>query len=106
MEIFVKIVKSFQPLFSQKALLEIFELVVISALRSSYVLFNPLSANPTKWQNTLKQFVSNSRPTSCLSMFDHFVGLALKGLRKAFRLLSVMAETNQLTSTPTNTTQD
>ena len=23
--------------------------------------FNPLSANPTKWSNTLKQFLSNSR---------------------------------------------
>ena len=34
--------------------------------------FNPLSPNHTKWLNTLKQFV--------LSEFDHFVGLALKGL--------------------------
>ena len=34
---------------------------------------NLLSANPTKWSNTLKKFVGNS-----LSMFDHFVGLALK----------------------------
>ena len=25
-------------------------------------LFNPLSANPTKWSNTLKQFVGNSGP--------------------------------------------
>ena len=41
--------------------------------------FNPLSANPTKWSNTLKQFVGNS-PTNCLSVFDHFVKLALKGL--------------------------
>ena len=24
--------------------------------------FNPLNANPTKWLNTLKQFVGNSRP--------------------------------------------
>ena len=40
---------------------------------------NPLSANPTKWSNTLKQFVGNL-PTNCLSVFDHFVGLALKGL--------------------------
>ena len=39
----------------------------------------PLSANPTKWSNTLKQFVGNL-PTNCLSVFDHFVGLALKGL--------------------------
>ena len=41
---------------------------------------NPLSVNPTKWSNTLKQFVG-SFPTNSLSMFDHFVGLALKGLR-------------------------
>ena len=40
---------------------------------------NPLSANFTKWSNTLKQFVSKL-PTNCLSVFDHFVGLALKGL--------------------------
>ena len=40
---------------------------------------NPLNANPTKWSNTLKQFVGKL-PTNCLSAFDHFVGLALKGL--------------------------
>ena len=33
--------------------------------------FNPLSVNPTEWSNTLKH---------CLSVFDHFVGLVLKGL--------------------------
>ena len=38
---------------------------------------NPLSANFTKWSNTLKQFVGNF-PTNCLSVFDHFVKLALK----------------------------
>ena len=43
--------------------------------------FNPLSANPTNWSNTLKQFVSNFL-TNCLRVFDHFVKLALKGLRK------------------------
>ena len=42
--------------------------------------FNPLSANPTKWSNTLKQFVGNL-PTNCLSVLDNFVGLALKGFR-------------------------
>ena len=52
------------------------------------------------------QTIRRQQSTNFLSVFDHFVGLALKGLRKAFRLLSVMAETNQLTSTPTNTTQD
>ena len=41
--------------------------------------FNHLSTNFTKWLNTLKQFVGNL-PTNCLSLFDHFVGLALKGL--------------------------
>ena len=35
---------------------------------------NPLSANFTKWSNTLKQFVGKL-PTNCLSVFDHFVGL-------------------------------
>ena len=41
--------------------------------------FNPSSANPTKWSNTVKQFVGDL-PTNCLSVFDHVVGLALKGL--------------------------
>ena len=39
----------------------------------------PLSANPTKWSNTLKQFVSNSQWIAWV--FDHFVGLTLKGLK-------------------------
>ena len=41
--------------------------------------FNPLSANFTKWSNTLKQFVGNL-PTNYLSVIGHFVGLTLKGL--------------------------
>ena len=41
--------------------------------------FNLLHANPTKWSNTLKQFLGKL-PTNCLSMFDHFVILARKGL--------------------------
>ena len=45
----------------------------------STVNFSPLSANPTKWSNTLKQFVGKL-PANCLSVFDHFVGFALKGL--------------------------
>ena len=39
----------------------------------------PFSANFTKWSNTLKQFVGKL-PTSCLNVFDHFVGFAMKGL--------------------------
>ena len=48
---------------------------------------NPLSDNITKWSNTLKQFVC--MPTNCLSVFDHFVGLALKGL--SFEISKVRA---------------
>ena len=40
---------------------------------------NPLSANQTKWSNTLKQFVGKL-PTNCLSVFDHFVRLVLEVL--------------------------
>ena len=35
-------------------------------------------ANPTKWSNTLR-----------LSVFDHFVGVALKGLIKSIIFISV-----------------
>ena len=49
------------------------------ATDTSHFSKNISSANPTKWSNTLKQFVGNL-PTTCLSVFDHFVGLALKGL--------------------------
>ena len=38
--------------------------------------FNHLSANPTKWPNSLKQKFINKLSTNCLSMFDHFVRLA------------------------------
>ena len=37
-------------------------------------------ANFTKWSNTLKQFVGNL-PTNCLSVFDHFMGLALRHIK-------------------------
>ena len=49
------------------------------------VLFcvNLLSANFRKWSNTLRQFVGNLK-TNYLSVFGHFVGLELKGLRFNF----------------------
>ena len=50
--------------------------------------FNPLSTNLKKWSNTLKQFVGNL-PTSYLSVFDHFVVLAHKGLMWLLGLISV-----------------
>ena len=54
--------------------------------QASYTLFkwfNPLSAKSIKWSNTLKQIVGKL-PTTCLSVFDHFSGLALKGLKTTF----------------------
>ena len=54
-------------------------------------VINPLGANPTKWSNTLKQFVSKL-PTSCLSVFDHFVGLALKKFDLIWFDLSLILE--------------
>ena len=56
--------------------------IILSGIfKSKYVTyFIPLSANPTKWSNKLKQFFGNL-PTNCLSVFDHFVKLALKGLK-------------------------
>ena len=41
---------------------------------------NPLNTKFIKWSNTLKQIVGKL-PTICLSVFDHFSGLALKGLK-------------------------
>ena len=49
---------------------------------------NPLSANITKWSNTPKQFVGKL-PTNCLKVSDHFAGLALKGLTKFCKLISL-----------------
>ena len=45
---------------------------------------NPFSVNFTKWSNTLKQFVGNLL-TNWLSVFDHLLGLALKGLKEKTR---------------------
>ena len=39
-----------------------------------------LSTNPIKWSSTLKQF-ARKLPVNRLSVFDNFVGLALKGLK-------------------------
>ena len=49
------------------------------ALQAPEKDISPLNANPEKWSNTPKQIVDNL-PTICLSVFDHFMNLALKGL--------------------------
>ena len=57
----------------------VFNELMSTDIFSSSNHFNPLSAKFIKWSNTLKQFVGKL-PTNCLSVFDHFSGLALKGL--------------------------
>ena len=57
-------------------------------------LVNPLSANPIKWLNTLKQFVN------CVNVLDHFIGLALKGLRKVFAKKELLASKSISQSNP------
>ena len=42
---------------------------------------NHFSANPRKWSNTPKK-IPWQQPKNYLRAFDHFVGLALKGLRR------------------------
>ena len=57
--------------------------------RDTNVDLNPLSANPEKWSNTLKQIVGNL-PTICLIVFDHFMNLALKGLNIIRTVMVIM----------------
>ena len=54
---------------------------------------NPLSSNPTKWSNTLKQFAGNL-PTNCLSVFNHFVKLTLKGPKRGSLLPKFYCDCN------------
>ena len=58
--------------------------IIFCLLKKSYysvLTINPFSANPTKRPKTLIQFVAKL-PPKCLSVFDHFVKLALKELNK------------------------
>ena len=63
------------PEISQDALKD--TLVIDQGTKTTFMQFKTLNANPTKWSNTLKQFVGNL-PTNCLCVLDHFVGLVLK----------------------------
>ena len=67
------------PLVIHKKLKNFLNLKYIIIVNVKLFDINPLSANPTKSSNTLKQFVGNL-PTNCLRVFDHFMNLALKGL--------------------------
>ena len=65
--------------------------LVLNGFKSFHLMVNPLSANPTKWSNTLKQFVGNL-PKNCLRVFDHFVGLALKRLTHLSQAFNYLVE--------------
>ena len=56
------------------------EHLVVFDLVNGLTILTILSVNPTKCSNTPKQFV-DYLSTSCLNVFDHFVGLTLTGLR-------------------------
>ena len=68
------------PKWSDKVL-DHFGTLCIKGLKLRSNKLNPLSANFTKWSNTLKQFVGKLA-TNFFGVFDHFVGLVLKGLRR------------------------
>ena len=61
-------------------------LEILTILTIFYCLIS--SANFTKWSNTLRHFL-DKLATNCLSVFDHFVGLALKGLISFFSNLLI-----------------
>ena len=53
-------------------------------LMHCFEFLNPISAKFIKRSNTLKQF-DDKLPMNRLSVFDHFAGLALKGLNIVLR---------------------
>ena len=67
----------------RKSQLELFNKLIEE---NAFNFFNSLNANYTKWSNTLKQFVGKLS-TNYLSVFDHFVKLALKGLNSIMNLV-------------------
>ena len=67
---------------------------VVFIVRSNKQHLNSLSAKFTKWSNTLKQFVGKL-PRNCLSVFDHFVNLALKGLISTFAVSLYFCSKNE-----------
>ena len=71
----LKLKEHYRTAFFESSLSDVWSKLITSF----FLLINPLSGNPTKWSNTLKQFVGNLL-ANCLSVFDHFVVLALKGL--------------------------
>ena len=70
-------VTSHRVSFSICTKIGIFIILSIMLSQCLFIPLNPLSANPTKWSNTVQQFVANL-PTNFLGRFDHFVRLGLQ----------------------------
>ena len=69
-----------KPLNRFIGLFSVFKILCFCLLffkKNRFFVFKLLSANLTKWSNTLKQFL-DKQPANCLSLFDLFIGLALK----------------------------
>ena len=62
-------------------------------MSTGFILIYHFCANFTKWSNTHKQFFGNL-PTNCLSVFEHFVGLALEELSYDMLLHSLAVISN------------
>ena len=73
--LFTKIKNVYGYFFKQ---ISITDLISLQTYKTKCI-FYPWCAHFTKWSNALKQFVGKL-PTNCLNVFDHFVGLAFKGL--------------------------
>ena len=61
----------------------VMQIVLCAQSRRIVEKLNPLSGNPRKWSNTLKT-ICQQQLMNCLSVFDNFLGLALKSLRLLF----------------------
>ena len=72
---------------------EIIKVITFKLCHLSYnvsgTIFNPLSANPTKWLNKLKQSVSRF-----LSLFDHFVGVGAQRVKR-FLVTNLWTQTSR-----------
>ena len=75
MHIHLKICGVFRvkPELASNSLTSVFIVRKNSSAHQTYI--PPFKREPHKWSNTLKQ-----QPANCLRLFDHFVGLVLKGL--------------------------
>ena len=56
--------------------------VYTSIFHSILTLQAPTPEDGQTHSNNSNNWSANEQPTNCLSMFDHFVGLAVKGLSK------------------------